>query len=103
MKDLFYSKTKDEKVLFRIIGYAGESQVVNEQMAMIKKEASEFAKLAGVPMREVRSELIQHSSRYKYMRVFFVNNYDKPLPEGTFDITKENNKYDWSFRKWLEN
>jgi len=94
MNDLFYSST--EKILFQIVGYStvdGTSNVT-EIIERLKKEADEFAVIASIDVKEVRSDFISRSQRYKNMRVYYAH-ADK-VPEIAFHLGDG-----WNMSKWL--
>lgn len=72
MKDLFY--TKSDKTLFWIAGYTQDDNEtkVHLKIEHLRKVTEEFAKVAKCPFESVNTYFVNDSSRYKYMRVFFV-------------------------------
>lgn len=96
MKDLFYSES--EKLCFYVAGYTDSSFNVNETVKMLNTEAKKFATGIKVPKKEVRTNYITSSSRYKYMRVFFAK--CKKAPKDAFLLDK---KSGWTMDKWLKN
>lgn len=71
MRNLFYFSP--EKCLCWVAGYSAQdhSANVSEMTESIRKNAEEFAGVAGVALEEVKSEYVTHSSRYKGMRIFY--------------------------------
>ena len=95
-RDLFY--LKDETTLFAVVGYVDNSNDVNTIIKMYEDGRDEFAKISGCNPSEVQTIYIDHSRRYKYMRVFYCNNIKTP-PKEAFCITEKNG---WTMDKWLE-
>ena len=101
MKDLFYSKS--EKILFLIIGYTNESQNVSEFIKALKEDTKDFLDMAEIPvnkqkeyLKKVNSRIIENSTRYKSMRLYWLNDITK-APKNSFSIT---NKNSWTMEKW---
>jgi hypothetical protein len=99
MKDLFYSES--EKILFWVSGY----DILHNQSNVIKITndlINDAKKLANVIQTDVNNVLtieVFESSKYKYMRVFFIKDVEK-CPENAFMLTIKNG---WTMRKWLNN
>lgn len=110
MNDLFYHQAT--KVLFWVAGYCGNSNNVQEIINEYKKDAKKLADLAGVTFETIKTAEIPKSSRYKYMRVYYIEDFDgakiqdkdkyykKIDNQSVFMLTKENFKSMW---EWLEN
>lgn len=95
VRDLFYSK--DEKILFWVIGYCGSSSKVKDTIKEYKKDYKRFKKLGGG--NDVKTIEVLTSRRYKHMRVFYCEGIENP-PRNAFEISNNN---DWTMWKWLEN
>lgn len=93
MDNLFYSPT--ENIIFQIVGYSAVDSTsnVNEIIERIRKEADEFAVISGVDYKDVRSDYIKVSQRYKNMRVYYA--HAKVVPDSAFVIGGN-----WSMSKW---
>lgn len=96
MKDLFYSN--EEKILFYIAGYTQDHHLSNvvEMTTDLMNNAIKFANEVGCDLSQVKTTFIEKSSRYKYMRVFYINS-DEPKLDA-FELGG-----DWTMWKWLEN
>lgn len=97
MKDLFYSW--DEKILFWVAGYTADLNTDNviEKNRDLLENALEFAGKAQCDVSSVKTFEILKSSRYKYMRVFYVNS--DFCPSDAFVIGKGEHK--WTMSEWL--
>jgi len=92
---LYYSET--EKILFYIPNYYMDSNyTLSDFMKNLKKEGETLANHAGVPIEQIKSTQILHSTWCKGMRVFYVHNV--PNKDG-FSLSVENG---WDMWKWLE-
>ena len=93
MNNLFYSPT--ENIIFQIVGYSAvdSTSAVHEIIERLKKEADEFSAIAGVEYKDVRSDYIKVSQRYKNMRVYY--SHAKVVPDSAFSISER-----WNFSKW---
>ena len=91
MRDLFY--TKKDNTTFWVSGYDCSSYNVDEKIDYLKENQKQLAKEIGCDLGEIKSYVIQESSCYKRMRVFYVENF------------KTNKAYqlkdDWTMQKWL--
>lgn len=99
MKNLFYSES--EKILFWVSGYDflhNNSNVVEITNSLLS-DAKSLAGIISVSVKQVRTLEVFNSSRYKYMRVFYINDVEKP-PIEAFVITNDNY---WTMDKWLRN
>lgn len=99
MDNLFYSH--DENVLFWVAGYAADlnTSKVDEKITSLVENQSRFAEVAKCPRSEVHTTEILESSRYKYMRVFYV---ETPyVPKEAFVIGEGEHK--WTMWQWLKN
>ncbi len=101
--ELFYSTS--EKILFYVAGYTDNSDKVSE----IKKTLNAGVKVLVDILKDsgyieldeklVNTTFVTHSMRYKYMRVFYVQNVEKKyVSKSAFQIGK-----DWTMDKWLKN
>ena len=99
MAEFFYSET--EKILFNVAGYTDNSSNVEEIKKVLDNGVNELCELSKVKFdrKNVRTDFIRTSSRYKYMRVFYIEDIeDELIPKEAFRLGK-----DWTMRKWLEN
>lgn len=99
MKDLFYSES--EKILFWVSGYDilhSNSNVVEATTDMLN-DAQKLADVIMCNVSKVHTDYVSHSSMYKYMRVFYIQDVRKCPPEA-FNITNGNG---WTMWKWLNN
>mgnify|MGYP003435871150 CR=1 len=99
MKNLFYSEA--EKILFWVSGYDilnSNSNVVAATTDMLN-DAKKLADIIKRDVSKVHTDYINHSSMYKYMRVFYIKDVRKCPPEA-FAITASNG---WTMWKWLNN
>lgn len=92
MKDLFYSNS--EKILFQIAGYTQDHHLAN--VVEMTTDLIKFANEVGCDISEVKTHFIEKSSRYKHMRVFYIDS-DTPGLDA-FELGD-----DWTMWKWLEN
>ena len=74
-----------------------------EMITALRKKWNEFildiAKLPPARTKDVKTDYIQESRRYKYMRVFWCENVEpEDVPDDAFHITGENG---WTMYKWL--
>lgn len=75
MNNLFY--TEKDSTLFWIAGYTwdGNTSFVIEQIKSLQENAQKFADISQVYLANVKTHFVEKSSRYKYMRVFYVNDF----------------------------
>lgn len=97
MEHLFYSH--DEKITFWVAGYTDNSLQVDDIIEMLIKFKAEFIELCGEEPKEIRSEVITTSRRYKLMRVFWAKM--DTVPDGAFVIGEGENK--WTMHQWITN
>lgn len=92
----FFPKTN---TLCWVAGYTadGNTDSVVDIIASIKQTAEKFSEIASVHLSDVKTALIEKSSRFKYMRVFFAC-VDEP-PTSAFVIN--NPCFDEPY-KWLQ-
>lgn len=95
-RDLFYSES--EKILFAVAGYTDNTDNINKHINMLTGGRDEFVKVSGCEPDDVMTTLVEHSRRYKLMRVFYCRGIDIP-PEEAFCITGENG---WTMNLWLK-
>lgn len=102
--NLFYSE--NEKILFWVAGYTliDNTQLVDQIIDDLRKRWNDFvydvAKLPPARTKEVKTDYITESRRYKFMRVFWCENVEpEDVPENAFNITGENG---WTMWKWLK-
>jgi hypothetical protein len=94
MENLFYSEK--EKLAFWIKGYGHDIGNAISLANEIMDGANEFAKRINIDVKEVKCRLsITSSSRYKFMRVFYVPT--SIPPKGAFSISG-----DWNMDKWIK-
>ena len=101
-RDIFYSK--QEGILFWVIGYTDNSTHVNQIIKMLETNRNTFLEFAKCKPDDVRTEMIDESRRYKHMRVMWC--YTKDIPKEAFVIGDEAKndrgpEYDWTMWKWL--
>lgn len=103
MDNIFYSE--DEKIVFWVVGYCemDNTRNVNRQIEVLKEKKDEFLsifkKLPKNAEKFVKTLFVEDSRRYKYMRVFYLEDVlPKQVPEKAFHITNAN---DWTMWKWL--
>jgi len=92
--DLFYSLK--EKKMFYVAGYVDNSSKVSECIKVLEEGEKNIKKLIGTNKCEVSSRYIEKSSRYKSMRVFYVDT--RIIPPNAFVLNA-----DWDMWKWLTN
>jgi hypothetical protein len=103
MKNLFYSPS--ENILFWIAGYVAQPDNVHQFIIEITDPANEFADYAQVPFKSIKSMYITESRKYKYMRVYWVE--DQTIKVEDVDKFIHNGKEvfnigtGWTMRKWL--
>ena len=97
MKDIFYSEQED--ILFQVIGYSAADNVskLGEKIKSLQEGGQNFAKACGHDWEDVSTFQVLKSSRYKYMRVYWVSQ-PKTIPDEAFRFGK-----DWTMNKWLQN
>lgn len=105
MKNLFYSPA--EKILFWIAGYVAQPDNVYQFINEITDSANEFGDYAQVPFKSINSIHITESQRYKFMRVYWVE--DQTINVGNeVDTFIHNGKEvfnigtGWTMQKWIE-
>lgn len=99
MKNLFYSES--EKILFWVSGYDvlhNKSNVVEATNDLLA-DAKKLADIVKRDVSKVHTDYVSFSSRYKYMRVFYIKDVRK-CPEEAFTISEANG---WTMWKWLNN
>lgn len=109
MNDVFYHELSG--VLFWVAGYCGNSINVTEIVKEYQKDAAKLAKLAGVSIDVIKTHEITKSSRYKYMRVYFIENFDSSKLEQKDEFYKKIGSQsvlplgeNWeNMGQWLEN
>lgn len=92
--DLFYSLK--EKKMFYVAGYVDNSDKITETLKVLKEGETNIKKLIGSDKCEISSRYIERSSRYKSMRVFYVDT--RIIPPNAFALNN-----DWDMWKWLTN
>ena len=104
MDNIFYSE--DEKIVFWIAGYTriDNTNSVDEQIEGLNEKRNEFLSLFNSETKpapeKVKTIFVDNSRRYKYMRVFYLENIEpNQVPEKAFKIT---NKNGWTMWKWLK-
>lgn len=97
MKNLFYSSA--DKTLFWVAGYTadGNTDEVMKQVEALIKNARIFRRHCKCRGIKVKTRYIQHSSRFKYMRVFYIQN-PKRIPTDAYQLNN-----DWTMEKWIIN
>lgn len=94
--NLFYSEL--EKRAFYIPNYYMDSQSnVEKFCANLLEEKRKFAGMVGCMESDISTIYITESSRYKYMRAFYVWNIEV-APKDAFALGS-----DWTMFKWIEN
>lgn len=70
--DLFY--TSKDKCLFWVAGYTedGNTDLLTKKIPLLLKNAEKFRKVAGCELDEVGTFYVDDSSKFKFMRVFYV-------------------------------
>lgn len=110
MTDLFY--TEFDNKLFWVSGYDVEhnNSYVAQFTSEIIEQAQQFADHVGCKLEEIRSAVVNHSSRYKHMRVFYIEKSEKVvIPKDTYVIKKITeaphgwtvDQLQWHMWKWL--
>lgn len=103
MDNLFYSET--EKILFWVVGYTqiDNTHSVDKKISGLNEKRNEFLSIlnqSNSVHNEVKTIFINKSRRYKFMRVFYLENVEpNQVSEKAFKITNKNN---WTMWKWLE-
>jgi len=99
MKDLFYSH--HEGILFYIGGYEDTTNV-KTMISILQNNYNFFEKLAKV--KEIHTDVITKSSRYKNMRVYWAVTSERPIDAFVIGANdSSDNLKKWTMRKWLEN
>jgi hypothetical protein len=94
-KDLFYSPK--ENLLFWIPGYTDNSDNVEDIVKMLMLHSKELSFLhVSYEVKDVKTFYVSNSSRYKNMRVFYLET--QVVPKDAFSIGK-----DWTMIKWITN
>lgn len=96
MESLFYSQSEQRAFLIPD-HYIDSNSNVNQFTANLHKHASELVKACnGTPemLNDVKSSHIESSRRYKYMRVFWIDNIGT-CPKGAFELGIENGWTMW--------
>jgi len=94
MKNLFYSEK--ENLVFWISGYDISSVTNNEIIQYLKEKGIEAGKLFNCNSEIIKTEVINKSRRYKFMRVFYAT--INKCPQNAFEISDKNG---WTMDKWL--
>lgn len=104
LTDLFYSKS--ERILFYVAGYtdAGNNDQNVESLRKVLKEGvlaleRVMSKIGMVDTREIKTFYVEKSSKYKTMRVFYVET--DIIPENAFILGDSGD--DWTMKKWVSN
>ena len=97
MAEIFYFP--EEKTLCWVAGYTWDNNTdnVNNMIESLQENAKRFSEMAGIDISLVFTRTIQHSRRYKYMRIFYSLEFNGQLPEGTFTVSGNG----WTMNKWL--
>jgi len=85
MNNLFYAPS--EKRLFYITGY------LNNSLSAINAQAAMFAKAVNCSVDQVNTFEVQHSQRYKYMQVFYVDNVE--TTDKAYSLNDNWGMYSW--------
>jgi hypothetical protein len=95
---LFYSE--EEKILFWIAGYTDNDQCVNTIISTLQSLRDHFLDICEKCHGVVKTDVINKSRRYKYMRVFWLEDVSVlDIPEDAFCIANES---EWTMWKWIE-
>jgi len=99
MKDIFYS-IKD-KTVFWVAGYVGTGNGRAIEIAnALKTSATRFADKLGIDPAAIHTTVVEKSSKYKNMRVFFVQEHEIDTDKADMN---EVIGLDWTMMKWLNN
>lgn len=93
-EDLVYSNK--EKILFNIVGYVDNSDNVDELIKVLEEGTDILSEISNEERNKIKTQYINKSSRYKYMRVFYV--VTENIPVQAFQLGN-----DWSMAQWLAN
>jgi len=92
---LFYSES-EKRAFFIPDYYIDSNSNVVAFTAILLKESENLAKITGGEMATIKSQYIETSSRYKHMRVFYIDVAQAPQNAMILDGT-------WTMYKWITN
>lgn len=97
LKDIFY--VESEKRIFWVAGYQDNSYNANSIIDMLENCLSKLRKYLSIDKKKIIfTEYISKSSRYKSMRVFWIDEIECPTNVEIFKLGN-----DWTMQKWIEN
>lgn len=98
MRNLFYSEA--EKILFWVSGYdvlnCNPDVIVVEAVTKILSDAKKLADIVDRDVKEVYTLYVEYSTRYKSMRVFYIEDVEQ-YPSEAFVLNDK-----WTMFKWLQ-
>lgn len=98
MDKLFYFPR--EKTLCWIAGYSTDTNTSSVEVIIksLSENAKRFADVANIDVSKVQTALIEKSSRYKYMRVFYAEVDPESAPKEAYVFQNP----DWTMWKWIQ-
>lgn len=101
METAFYSEKDD--IYFYIAGYHGcdNTMLAIEIANKLIGEINKLTKLLGVKDSDIKTDRITKSRRYKYMRVFYIQNAKANVLESELN-TAFCIGGGWSMQSWIE-